>query len=152
MKNPFQYLQDRREAEQAERRRKEQVQQQTKEQTEQLHQERIRTAAQYDEMVTRVLMLLRDAAYPNDQLERDDYKGEPTWSMGHSYTPTDVERTYDRNWHRSISVRLEFNEHNQPIGFECVVHGPHGKVKNSARSIGLLESMLIIALKALHPR
>lgn len=157
MKNPFQELQNRRKAEESDRRRQQEATRLAVEREEQLHQERIRVADQYNEMVTKVLRLLREAVYPNDQMEH--YEGEPIWKLGHSYTPIDVDCRYGRNWARSISVSLVFNEHAQPTHFECDRPGffykktLFGERRTSFGPIqcGLTEAELVDALKKLHP-
>jgi hypothetical protein len=144
MENPFQYLQDRREAEAAEEQRKEEAERLAEEQQ---HEERRVAADPYDGMVRRVLGFLRDARFLTEAL------GRPLvtrWSIGRWYP-----NGYfgGLRWVPSVEVQLEHNN-GKPIGFACrhnFVACTEDDCTVPEVRCGLTEEELIAALQELFP-
>ena len=167
MANPFDHLRQRREqlesAEQQQLAARREAQQ--REDQERLAQ--LTAAAPCDGMVMRVLTQLQQATYPAGQVRNhrtaqdnlhDHLRGSPAWSIGRTdaYWATDSLR--EQAWYPDVVVRVEFDEHNNPVSFVCCrvpgfcVRTWFGrKFVEAHKHCSLSERELVEALNELYP-
>jgi hypothetical protein len=140
MSNPFDDLQKKREAYEAEEKRKENERVRLKQKQIDDSRKRAAEAKKFDNMVIKVLEQLRKAFYPSYET-----KG---WGIGQeeSYVVTQgqMDGTY-YHWVNVIEVVLEFDQYNLPVCFKC----RRGNYKEEFSS-DLSEEALILTLKQLH--
>ena len=142
MTDPFQYLRDEREAKEHQRQERETREKTLEQQEKQLREE---AYTQYDPMVTRLLALLRDAAYPWCHItgSLSQYGGGGTWHIQHVddyYQDRGI--TFPKTI-THVGVDLILDDHLRPIAFECRAMGE--KIR-----CGLTEQELVKALQQLH--
>jgi len=128
MSNPFDYLLKRREQIEGEQQIQEKLAQEKKK-------KRKMFTDKYDKMVMEVLHYLHLAAYPKDEPKKEiTASGAVWWYIGRGGYKD--EETY------KVLVRLEFDEEDKPIGFDC----------DGIRT-GLSREELVETLKKInHPR